>query len=65
MKGRRYRLASPPVGTQSTSVRTRASIEPRNASSGSSGSARRRAERANRVALASGRNPHTLPSSCR
>ena len=65
MNGRRYRLDSPPAGTQSTSVVTSASSEPRKTSSGSSGSASRRAERANRAALTSGRNAQTEPSACR
>ena len=65
MKGRRYKLASSPAGTQAWSTVTRARIEARTSSTGSSGSAIRRAEVASRAALASARNVHTDPSGCR
>ena len=52
-------------GTQAPSTETRASSEPRKSSTGSSGSARRRAEAAKRAALRSGRKVHTEPSACR
>src|SRR5699024_11023826 len=65
MYGRRYSVDPGLLGTHSTSVRVRASIEARKSSSLSSGSASRRAEAANRAAFTSGRNAHTDPSSCR
>ncbi|MDR6172086.1 hypothetical protein QE359_003115 [Curtobacterium sp. SORGH_AS776] len=65
MNGRRYRLVSGAEGTQSTSVRTSSRMESTKVSTGSSGSASRRADRWKRLALASGRNVQTEPSACR
>ncbi|KIX77950.1 hypothetical protein SF12_11245 [Streptomyces sp. MBRL 601] len=65
MNGRRYRLCSPSPGTQSRSARTSWVTDSRKTPAGSSGRARRRAERAKRSALASGRKVHTEPSGCR
>ena len=65
MNGRRYRLVSGAVGTQSLSIATRCRIAATKADSGSSGSASRRAERCSRSAFASGRNVHTEPSAQR
>ena len=65
MNGRRYRLESSPEGTQSRSAFTRAAMAPRKSSSDNGGSASRWADRANRAALACGRNVHTVPSACR
>ena len=60
--GRMYSVWSGPVGTQSRSAATRASTAAMNDSSGTGGMASRRAPRANRAALDSGRKVATLPS---
>ncbi len=65
MNGRRYSEASPPVGTQSRSMSTRASTDSMNSSVGSSAIARRRAERWNRSALAAARKVAIDPSGWR
>lgn len=66
MKGRRYSDSSPPcAGTQSWSWATSASHASMNVSTGSSGIARRRAERWKRRAFWSGRKVATEPSGWR
>lgn len=65
MKGRRYRLCSGSVGTQSRSCWTSSSTALTKASAGSSGIASRRAEAWKRAALASGRKVAIEPSGWR
>ena len=65
ISGRRYRLCPSPSGTQPASAVTTASMASRNRSTGSSGIARRCAERFMRAALASGRNTPMPPSASR
>lgn len=65
MKGRRYRLVSGSEGTQSPSTAISCRSDSTNSSVGSSGSARRTAERWRRRAFASGRNVQMEPSACR
>ena len=62
MKGRKYRLPSPP-GIQARSTRTSSSTASMNTASGSGAMAMRAAELWKRLALASGRNRFTPPSS--